>query len=269
MVYALTLYFLVKYLTSAHVLTIFYQKGEKLIKCLVTDFGRVIGTFDSRVNVLKKIALTFSEAQEGGDWGDDHVFIRELFGCNGDISPEEEMFYHRLDTGSSTVEELWLSFLEKSRSRRSLKKATKNCDFETFKGLWCGHLKLIGPTVDVYREVQKRYPLVGVSNGDRESLDYFTSLLENEGQLHFHRLFLSARERCKKNELFDRVAEILIKEDNIQPRECLYLDDRETYVRGARRRCFRAYHFDATAFPSFEDAADEMRSLLKRNGMEF
>ncbi len=228
-----------------------------MIRCLVTDFGRVIGTFESRVEVLRKLAITLKTPLSESDFSFEKIF--KVSGTT--IGTDQEIYYESLDTGSYDLEDLWLRFLWHFKIKG------KNCPYEMFKTEWCKHLQLIQPVVSLYRIIQEKYFLVGISNGDVVSLEYFTELLQNKGHLHFDALFLSGQRRVKKPKLFDIAAAELTSLD-IDPRDCLYVDDRLIYVHEARRRMFRAFQFDSTAHSSFEEAACNLKSALIKRGME-
>ena len=225
------------------------------IRVLASDFGRVIGTFESRAGVVAKLARQLNTWRQ-----EDQFELHKLFGVRENISPDQEIFYESLDMGSASVEDLWLQFL----AHFGIKE--KVCPLEFFRQEWCRHLQMIEPVVALYRIVQEKYPIVGISNGDRESLRHFTGLLQTKGRLQFYRLFLSGFDHQKKPELFDLAVKNLAR-DGIRPQDCVYVDDRPLYVREARRRLFRAFCFDATAYPTFDEAACHLKSELAKRGL--
>lgn len=215
------------------------------MRCILTDLGNVVTKFRFRAQVLKEITEAF---------GVSNIQLPEIFGTKSTISIGNEDYYHGLDTGEFSVYEMWKHLIVHGCLSQN------QCPYPLFLSLWCRHLVPIEETVNLYCQLQERFPIIAVSNGDSEGVRHLIYYLKGAYGLKFGAVFISAEYKRKKPGLLKYVVELL-ESQKVKPSECVFVDDLLPYVEAARLFGIPAVHFNGV-----NQKADELANALAEMG---
>lgn len=198
---------------------------------VMTDLGNVLVTFWERVELIQRIIIPF-----GGDPKSLEFLFPKAKGGSG------ESVYELLDTGELPLQEFWQKLCQNCGID------PKQLPYPMFFALFSRHLQPIEPVVNLFYDLQERFPIIAVSNGD-EGSRYAVHMLEVFYNLRFEKVFVSHEQRCRKPALLNHVREWLIK-NKFDPAQCPFVDDLPRYTEAARIEYgFPAILFDATRQP--------------------
>ncbi|SDZ89228.1 HAD family hydrolase [Pedobacter hartonius] len=182
------------------------------IKNIIFDYGNVIFAIDFRIAQKTLTQIGISN-------------IEDFFGHKG-----HNTLFDELETGSITP----------AQFREGIRLETKNpalTDAE-IDAAWNSLLIGITPeTLDVLAEAKKHYRTFLLSNTNQIHFDYFTDYLQKEFQVDgndhlFEKTYYSHEMLLRKPnvEIFERV----IRENNLNPAETLFIDDSPQHLVGAK-----------------------------------
>jgi len=198
------------------------------IQAILTDIGNVLVTFNRKDWLLEGIGryLNFrpKELME--------IIQPELDGLTLDVA---------LNTDRTRVSRLWKKIVSYVESQGG----TTVISYPVFYAFWTGHLRPVLEVVALFLEIQKRFPIIAVTDGNRDGADYLLPLLSDFHGLNFERVFLSATYGACKPQLFKPAVEYLLQTAR-SPKECLYIDDVEANLVAARALGFQTIQFDAS-----------------------
>lgn len=97
----------------------------------------------------------------------------------------------------------------------------------------------------VLKKLQERYPLIVVSDGDFGS-KFVVQILQVHYRISFEKVFISSEFGLKKPALFAPVTDWLRKVCNIEPQECVFIDNKEGNVVVARSIGMTAFVYNIT-----------------------
>ena len=188
------------------------------IRNIVFDMGNVLLRFDPEY-FLDREGITAKKDRE--------LLLSNIF-----LSEQWPM----LDTGDMTEEEL--AELVIPRLPVSLHNAARRMIFA-----WEQPMEPIPGMADLVRGLkQKGYKLFLLSNASFRQPQYWPKI---PGSEYFDGTVISAFQHCKKPD--HRIYEILIKQYGLIPEECLFIDDVEENVAGARDAGMKAILFTGAA----------------------
>lgn len=104
--------------------------------------------------------------------------------------------------------------------------------------------------VETLRHVQKKFPLVIVSDGCYWN-EYAVGLLRRQ-DLNLARVFISKNHGVVKPQLLDLAYEWVKRELEFYPEECLFVDDNQTHLNHASRIGMKAARFDLACMKPVE-----------------
>lgn len=219
------------------------------IKMIFTDIGRVLITYDDRCEVLKRIVRWCGGNEEA---------IATHFHWDPDPALWEKSIWHRFDTGELSMEALWQHVCTVG------KVTAERLPFIRFVPLYVDHLRPIEGTIAIMRQLQNRYPIIAVSDGDFTATHAVASLETHHG-LSFSLRFVSGENGVRKPALLE-LAVLTAENHNpdLQRNECIFIDDTRHLVEAAGFLGMKGVLFDATR----ESAAD-LVGVLKTLGMVF
>lgn len=204
----------------------------------LVDLGNVLVTFWERLDWMRHIIKVF---------GGDPNTAAELFpGSKQGVNGED--LYHAMDIGTLTSADFYEQFCRASGV---------NLTFERFLQISCRHIEIIPPVVDLLLEIQRRFPVIAVSNGNFVAPD----LLRVHG-INFLEVFVSADHGVKKPGLFAKVVAFL-KEKGFEPSISPYVDDLPKYVEGVRE-----YGMPGILFNGREESVEVLKQSLAKFGIE-
>lgn len=206
-------------------------------RLILTDVGNILATFKFRHQLVREIMAPFSSA--------DNVDITRLFGVNQQVDFRDEAFYHPLDMGAFNVYQLWQNLLSAHYI------SSEKLPYSLFFSLWCRHLQPIEETVELYRVLQEKYPLVAVSNGDSEGVRHILYHLIGSYGLRFEEIFISAERKCKKPELLNEVLDFVLSR-GVDREECVFIDDIPAYTDAAVKLGIPAINWNGSSQPIAE-----------------
>ncbi len=206
-------------------------------QALVTDLGNVLVTFWERSELVKVITAGFKDR--------DQKFHGPFFNGQG------EDVYDAIDTGSMDM----VTFHEKICQASGIR-----LSYERFLMLWARHLEIIKPVAELYRGIQKKTPIIVVSNGDIGSF-HAADLLRVYAGIKFYEVFVSSDRRLKKPGLFGQVV-VYLKSHGFDPGICPYVDDIQKYVWSARQ-----YGLGGIVFNGREQSVDVLKQSLAQFGI--
>ncbi len=111
--------------------------------------------------------------------------------------------------------------------------------------LFSSYLPLSLNVAHVLVELQKRYPLFAVSDGDFGSEFVVRSLFAHHA-VAFKKVFISSKFGLKKPLLFGPVISFLQQKFGVEPEECIFIDNKEGNVIDARNLGMSAFVFNIT-----------------------
>lgn len=207
------------------------------IKNIIFDYGNVIFAIDFRIAQKTLTQIGISN-------------IEDFFGHKG-----HHTLFDDLETGSITP----------AQFRDGIRLEAKNpalTDAE-IDAAWNSLLIGIAPqTLDVLKETKKHYRTFLLSNTNQIHFDYFTDYLKREFQVEgndhlFEKTYYSHEMLLRKPnvEIFQQV----IKENNLNPAETLFIDDSPQHLVGAKEAGLQTLLM--TEHPK------DLGSFLKDNGI--
>ena len=208
---------------------------------ILTDMGNILTRFKLRPNVIGEILAGFG------------VATRNWAKLPADpVAPHEEGWYHGLDLGMFSLYDVWKQLTAHGNIPETA------CPFPLFVSLWCRHLEPIEGVARLYQRLQQEFPLVVISNGDSEGVRHIAFHLADVYGLRFRKVFISGEYGRKKPDLFNDVLAFLYAE-NVNPADCVFVDDIEAYVDAATKIGIPAIQFDG----SKQDASVLKEALVK------
>lgn len=198
-------------------------------RIILTDMGNILTRFKMRPELIAQILAGFGV--EELDWA-------KLPATSG-LVVHEKGWYHGLDSGVFTVRQVWEQLIGHYGISNTM------CPYALFVSLWCQHLQPIHGVVELYKKLQDKFPLVVISNGDPEGVRHITHHLVGTHGLKFLEVFISGERGRKKPDLFADVMEFL-RQQNISPSDCVFIDDIHEYVAAANALGIPAIQFDGS-----------------------
>lgn len=183
----------------------------------------------------------------------------------GDVNAVEQLFSN--ESGEKRWESIELSGVTPEAFWKRICRLTgidETClPLSEFMPLYVHDLQPIEPMVAFAREAQRKgFHLVVISNCDLARGQHIISFLEAFHGLQFLRVFISAREKMKKPQLINYALDVLSAEENIEPANCIFIDDVAEYVAAAR-----AFGIDAVLHNATEDALSSLTLALREYGV--
>lgn len=212
---------------------------------ILTDAGNVLTRFKFRKVLVEEIMASF---------GVKDVRVTEIFSTQDGALASDESYYNGLDTGQFSLYDIWERLMKQYPSVRQV------CEYPLFLSLWCRHLEPIKEVVGLYRQLQKNFPLVVVSNGESEGVRHLVHHLVGSYGLTFEEIFISAEHKLKKPELLGDVVAFLHNK-GIAPPDCVFVDDLLPYVQAARGLNIPSIQFDGS-----RQSAQELKEALAMMG---
>ncbi len=181
------------------------SKQQQKIRNIVLDMGNVLLDFNPEVP------------------------LRAFLPCEEDRAPiRKELFegpeWPLHDKGDITAEEMYERVAARVPAR--LHEGLKRCAFE-----WLICMKPLAPAVEFCAAMkEKGYPLYVLSNAADNFYDYFENFAPRE---YFNGILYSAEVKILKPD--PGIYQAFFERFGLVPNECLFIDDREINVEGARR----------------------------------
>ena len=178
-----------------------------MIKAIIFDIGGV-NIFDNPMNFLTKLEKKAGMSKE------------EIYSNTWETEEWTILYNKGLLTDKQLLEEL--------EKRGKVKKEVlttimKNARKEI--------LKLIPGTIQIVKELKKRYKVYALSNVDRSSVEY------EEKEFSIYKIFdgvvLSCDVGMVKPE--PEIYKFVLKKFNLKPEECIFIDNRKDNVEGAEK----------------------------------
>lgn len=116
-------------------------------------------------------------------------------------------------------------------------------DYDAFRKVWCGHFKLDGATSVLFRRLARRHPVYLLSNTNTLHWEFiqkrYAFAREAKGAV------LSCAVGARKPE--EAIYEAAVLAAGVPAQRCLFIDDLEENVRGAKAAGLRALRFKSAA----------------------
>ena len=201
-----------------------------MIRCVISDLGRVIIFFDNNI-FFEKIAnyCPFSK-EEIAELTSAHLEIVRSFD-EGKITPEE--FYNQVT-----------------------KVLQASIDYDSFYSIYNDVFSLIPPVLQIMKRLKRNYRLVLLSNTDTMRYSFIKKkypeiLIFDEYVLSFEAGFMKPHPQIYKEAL---------KKAGFPARECVFIDDREENIQAAAKLGINGIHIGPQT---------DLEAALKETGLSF
>ncbi|MFQ5720913.1 MAG: HAD-IA family hydrolase [Candidatus Aminicenantales bacterium] len=199
-----------------------------MIKSVISDLGKVIIFFDNHIffrKIEKYSAYSLPEISEKVERNIDIIFSFD----RGEITPVE--FY------------------------REVKKVIKaKIDFDQFYTIYNDVFWLNKPVLEILKKLKPKYKLILLSNTDQMRFSFITKKFPQI--LFFDAYILSFEVGAMKPE--NKIYKKALEEAEAPPEDCLFIDDIEENIIGARRMGLDCIHFQPET---------DLRAEFKKRGI--
>ncbi len=201
-----------------------------MIRCVLSDLGRVIIHFDNTI-FFEKIASysPFSE-EEIAEMASTQSSSRQVFD-KGEITPEE--FYEQVTT-----------------------QLKARLDYDTFFSLYNDVFSLNPPVLEILKRVKKNYRLILLSNTDVMRFGFIKKHFPEI--MIFDEYVLSYEVGAIKPHL--RIFEDALNKAGAEPNECVFIDDLEVNIETAQKLGIDAIHMTPQI---------DLEAVLREKGLSF
>ncbi len=192
------------------------KQPETPIKTIIFDLGNVLVNFDAQ-KAVKRFALGCGTRVSKAWW---HFFS----------SPHEKAYTR----GEITCQDFYAA----------AKKALKlSIDFDAFRDYWNDMFWENEGMDDLLNELKKKYPLYLISNTNRMHFEY---IKKNYPILrHFVKMFASHEVGALKPH--PMIYQKVIEQIPFEAAECVFIDDKAAFIRGARKAGMKGIVFKTKA----------------------
>jgi hypothetical protein len=199
-----------------------------------SDWGNVFTGFKFRLPLVREIL--------GKAGYPTNINFGPIFGHPCEEVVEGESYYHALDIGEFTVNDIWNRLAQNGYIERG------KLSYHQFCKHWCDGLTIFDEVGKFYQRLSRRYSFVFISNCDAVWEDYLTKVLLEVYGIRPLQVFGSARHREVKPPLMTKVASYL-REIGTEPKKCAYVDDLLGHLLGAHSEGLQIVQFDARKQP--------------------
>jgi len=198
-----------------------------MIKAIIFDFGNVICKFDDNIFLEKISKFTDKNVSE----------LNYLIYISSDLT-------RKYENGLITSDEFFKKIVKKcdlSISKKEFRNAYTNRNFMPIK-----------TTINLIRKLKSKYKIALLSNTSEWDFEYI--IKKNEIFNLFDAISLSFKVKTMKPNppiYLDCLAKL-----NLEPQECVFIDDKEKHVNGAKR-----IGINAILYVSYENLIDSLKNL--------
>ncbi|UCD04368.1 MAG: HAD family phosphatase [Candidatus Woesearchaeota archaeon] len=170
--------------------------------------------------MIKIIIFDLGNVVLANDWHHQYVQIYEDFSNYFNISYDNMerawyAFWPQFKLGKMTEEEFWERFLQKA--------GAKNIDINHAKKLWRKYQHSIENMLDLLKKLKEHYRLAALANAGKEWLDHKKEKFRLNS--YFEVIIGSGHVGLAKPD--PKFYDLILKELKTDPKECLFVDDKE------------------------------------------
>ncbi len=203
---------------------------SKMIRCVMSDLGRVIIHFDNTIFFEKIASCSPYSKGEIAEMASTQSSSRRVFD-KGEITPDE--FYEQVTT-----------------------KLKAKIDYENFYSLYNDVFSLNPPVLEILKKVKKNYKLILLSNTDVMRFGFIKKKFPEI--MIFDEYVLSYEVGAMKPHL--RIYEDALTKAGVEANECIFIDDIEVNIETAQKLGIDIIHMTPHT---------DLEAVLREKGLSF